>query len=58
VLFRSKITVEKLNKLKINIEDCLDRYDAYPVFKQSGDMVMTGATGANVSDLMILLTKK
>jgi len=53
-----KTTMSKLEKLGINLDDCLDRYDAYPVFKQSNDMVMTGTTGANVSDLMILLTKK
>jgi glycerate 2-kinase len=53
-----KNTLEKIEKLGIDVEDYLDRYDAYPVFQKSGDMIMTGPTGANVSDLMILLTKK
>ena len=53
-----KNTIEKINKLNINIEDSLDRYDAYPIFQKSGDMIITGPTGANVSDLMILLTRK
>ena len=51
-------TIEKFEKLNIDVEDSLERFDAYPVFKKSGDMIMTGPTGANVSDLMILLTKK
>ena len=53
-----KNTYEKIEKLGIDIDDYLNRYDAYPVFQKSGDMIMTGPTGANVSDLMILLTKK
>lgn len=53
-----KNTIEKIEKLGINIKDSLERFDSYPVFEKSGDMIMTGPTGANVSDLMILLTKK
>jgi glycerate-2-kinase len=52
-----KNTIEKLEKLNINIDEYLDNYDAYPVFKKTGDMIMTGPTGANVSDLIILLKK-
>ena len=51
-------TLEKFEKLGIDVDDSLERFDAYPVFKKSGDMIMTGPTGANVSDLMILLTRK
>ena len=51
-------TLEKIKKLGLDIDDYLNRFDAYPVFQKSGDMIMTGQTGANVSDLMILLTKK
>ena len=53
-----KNTIEKLNKLKINVNDVLNNFDSYPALKHSGDMLLTGPTGANVSDLMILLTKK
>jgi len=53
-----KITVEKIEKSELDLADYLDRFDAYPVFQKSGDIIMTGPTGANVSDLMILLTKK
>lgn len=53
-----KMTVEKIEKSGMDLDDYLNRFDAYPVFQKSGDMIMTGPTGANVSDLMILLTKK
>ncbi len=53
-----KITLEKVEKLGLNLDDYIDRFDAYPIFEKSSDMIMTGATGANVSDLMILLTRK
>ena len=53
-----KNTLEKVEKLGIDLDDFLDRFDAYSAFEKSGDMIMTGPTGANVSDLMILLTKK
>jgi len=51
-------TIQNIEKLNINLDDYMDRFDAYPIFEKSGDMIITGATGANVSDLMILLTKK
>jgi len=53
-----KNTIENIKKLGFDVKDALERYDAYPVFQKSNDMIMTGPTGANVSDLMILLTKK
>ena len=53
-----KNTIENIKKLNINLDTYLENYDAYPVFKQSGDMITTGITGSNVSDLMILLNKK
>ncbi len=52
-----KNTIEKIKQKGINVEEHLNNFNAYPVFKNSGDMIMTGPTGANVSDLMILLTK-
>jgi len=53
-----KNTIEKIEKLGIDIKNSLERFDSYPVFEKSGDIIITGPTGANVSDLMILLTKK
>ena len=53
-----KNTIEKINKLNIDVADSANRFDSYPVFEKSGDIIMTGPTGTNVSDLMLLLTKK
>ncbi len=50
-------TLEKIEKSGINLQEHIENFDAYPVFEKSGDMIMTGPTGANVSDLMILLTR-
>lgn len=52
-----KNTVEKIEKLGLNVDDYLDGFNSYLIFQKSGDMIVTGPTGANVSDLMILLTK-
>lgn len=53
-----RYTIDKIEKLNLNVEDYLKRFDSYSIFEKSGDIIMTGPTGANVSDLMILLTKK
>ena len=53
-----KKTFGNIEKLGIDVEDYLERFDAYTVFKKSGDIIVIGPTGANVSDLMILLTRK
>ena len=52
-----KNTIEKINKLGLDIDGSLEHFDSYPVFEKSGDLIMTGPTGSNVSDLMILLNK-
>ena len=51
-------TIEKIKKLNFDVDDYIKRFDAYPIFEKSGDMIMTGPTGANVSDLMLVLKKK
>ena len=51
-------TLEELKKSNLSADDYLARFDSYTFFQKLGDLVMTGPTGANVSDLMILLTKK
>ena len=53
-----KNTIEKAEKLNLNVEDYLNRFDSYNFFQKTEDAIITGPTGANVSDLMILLTKK
>ncbi|MFA6076851.1 MAG: DUF4147 domain-containing protein [Candidatus Paceibacterota bacterium] len=52
-----KNTLEKMEELGLNADDYLDRFDSYSFFQKTGDMIMTGPTGANVSDLMILISK-
>ncbi len=52
-----KNTIEKIDKLGLNIRDYSERFDSYPVFEKSGDLIKTGPTGSNVSDLMLLLSK-
>jgi len=51
-------TLEKAQKLSLNPADYLNRFDSFSFFEKTGDLLSTGSTGANVSDLMILLTKK
>ena len=53
-----KETIEKVAKLGLDVNDYATSFDSYNFFKKTGDIIMTGPTGANVSDLMILLTKK
>lgn len=51
-------TIKGAIKLGLDVNDYLERFDSYNFFQKTGDLIMTGPTGANVSDLMILLTKK
>ena len=53
-----KSTLEKVEKLGLDLDDYIDRFDAYTIFQKSDDMIMTGPTGTNVADLFILLNKK
>ncbi|MBU0999363.1 DUF4147 domain-containing protein [Patescibacteria group bacterium] len=53
-----KNTIEKAEKLCLKADDYLTRFDSYNFFQKTSDLIKTGPTGANVSDLMILLTKK
>jgi glycerate-2-kinase len=50
-------TLEKAKKMNLGVDDYLERFDSYNFFQKTGDIIMTGPTGTNVSDLMILLTK-
>jgi glycerate 2-kinase len=52
-----KNTIEKAEKLGLSVDDYLDRFDSYNFFQKTGDAIITGPTGANVSDLMILLRR-
>lgn len=50
------ITRQKMATAGLDIRDYLARYDDYSFFEKTGDLIMTGSTGANVSDLMMLLS--
>ena len=52
-----KNTVEKAKKMDLNVNDYSNRFDSYNFFVKTGDIIFTGPTDANVSDLMILLKK-
>ena len=46
-----------MKNLNINIDEALNNFDAETAFKKSNDLILTGPTGANVSDLMVLFCK-
>ena len=50
--------VRKASQLGLDAQVYFDNFDSYNFFQKTGDLIITGETGANVSDLMILLTKK
>lgn len=50
-------TFAKMKELNLDIEKYLSNYDAVPPLEQTNSLIKTGPTGANISDLMILLKK-
>ena len=50
-----KITLEKIAKLKIKPLNYLVENNSYFFFKKTGDYILTGKTGSNVSDLVIAI---
>lgn len=51
------LSLDHTKKLNLDVADYLTRCDSYNFFKQTGDLIMTGQTGSNVSDLMLWLKK-
>lgn len=51
-------TKETLAENGISIYNVLKENDAYNALKQSGGLIMTGATGTNVNDVAVLLIKR
>jgi glycerate 2-kinase len=49
------MTIEKIKEKNLNVKEYLDKYDTYTFFEETGDLIFTGSTGANVADLMLLL---
>ncbi|MDE2030974.1 MAG: DUF4147 domain-containing protein [Patescibacteria group bacterium] len=52
-----KFTIEKANKKNLSIKETLEKNTIDDFFSKTGDQIITGETGSNVSDLMILLQK-
>ncbi len=52
-----KDTIRKIKDTRFDTDNLLNNFDVYPLFQATKDAIITGPTGANVSDLMILLTK-
>ncbi|SNS85629.1 glycerate 2-kinase [Anaerovirgula multivorans] len=50
-------TVERMRSVNILPEVYLDNNDSYHALKASGDLIMTGSTGTNVNDIVVLLCK-
>jgi len=46
-------TLKVVKELNLDTKDYLERRDSYEFFKKTGNLVFTGPTGANVSDLML-----
>jgi hydroxypyruvate reductase len=51
-------TVSRASAAGLDASDSLKRCDEDPLFTALGDFIETGPTGANVSDLYLLLTPK
>jgi glycerate 2-kinase len=49
-------TLERARNLGLDAVDFLARSDSYRFFEQLGDLLVTGPTGTNVRDLLILLS--
>jgi len=50
-----KLVLEKAKKLGLDYKEFLKNTDSYNFFKQTNDLIFTGAIKSNVSDLMISL---
>jgi hydroxypyruvate reductase len=50
-------TVRRLAEHGLRIEDGLQENDAYHALQASGDLVITGPTGTNVNDLVVVLIR-
>ena len=50
-------TLKKAKKLNLNINKYLDNNDSFHFFSKTGDLIFTGHTGINVSDLMLVYKK-
>ncbi len=50
-------TVSRMKAASVSPEDSLANNDSYQALKSSGDLIITGPTGTNVNDLMVILCR-
>lgn len=48
-------TVRRARMRGLNPERALNRHDAYPLLRQTGDLLFTGPTRTNVADLFLVI---
>jgi glycerate 2-kinase len=48
-------TLERARERGLDVDRCLERNDATPLLRATGDLLVTGPTGTNVGDLVVLL---
>lgn len=51
-------TIKKAESAGVHPGEYLEKFDSYNFFEKTGDLIHTGPTESNVSDLMILLNKE
>ena len=47
--------LDRITKKKLDLNGALERNESFTFCKKLGNQVVTGVTGANVSDLMVVL---
>lgn len=52
-----KYTLQKAKNLGLNIKSYLDNNDSFNFFAKTGDQIITGLTGINISDLFLIFKK-
>ena len=50
-------TVKRGKRFGMDAEDYIRKNDSYNYFRRLGDLIMTGPTGTNVNDIMIIVAK-
>ena len=53
-----KLTLQKAEKLNLKIEDYLKNNDSFNFFAQTKDLIFTGFTGFNLSDIILVYYPK
>jgi hydroxypyruvate reductase len=51
-------TLERVRELHLDVQQALERFDAYSLLERIGDAIVTGPTGNNVRDLRIVMAAR